>query len=47
LNEASLEAVMKWRFKPAEKDGVKVKVWKPISFVFQGKDTSQEESPWN
>lgn len=40
LNEASLEAVMKWRFKPAEKDGVKVKVWKPISFVFQGKDTS-------
>ena len=47
LNEASLEAVMKWRFKPAEKDGVKVKVWKPISFVFQGKDTTQEESPWN
>lgn len=47
LNEATLEAVMKWRFKPAEKDGIKVKVWKPIAIAFQGKDISQEEGLWN
>lgn len=27
LDEAVLEAVKKWKFSPAEKDGVKVKVW--------------------
>ncbi|HDJ22422.1 MAG TPA: TonB family protein [Candidatus Aminicenantes bacterium] len=47
LNEATLEAVRQWRFKPAEKDGVKVKVWKPIAITFQGKDINQEEDPWN
>jgi TonB family protein len=35
FNEASEEAVKQWRFKPATKDGVKVKVWKQIPISFQ------------
>lgn len=35
FNEASEKAVRKWKFKPAEKDGVKVKVWKQIPFSFK------------
>lgn len=35
FNEASEEAVKQWRFKPATKDGVNVKVWKQIPISFQ------------
>ncbi len=35
FNEASENAVRQWRFKPAVKDGIKVKVWKPIMIVFK------------
>jgi TonB family protein len=35
FNEASEAAVKQWRFKPATKDGVKVKVWKQIPISFQ------------
>jgi len=35
LDKASEEAVRKWKFKPAQKDGVNVKVWKQVSVVFK------------
>ena len=35
FNEASQDAVRQWRFKPAVKNGVKVKVWKPIMIAFK------------
>ena len=37
LNEAAIEAVKKWKFKPAQKDGekVKVRVTVPISFSLE------------
>jgi len=34
LNEAAIEAAWRWRFEPASKDGVPVRVWKPITVVF-------------
>ncbi len=33
-NSAALKAVMKWRFSPALKNGIKVKVWYPIRVKF-------------
>ena len=35
FKEASQDAVRQWRFKPAVKNGVKVKVWKPIMIAFK------------
>lgn len=37
FERASELAVRQWKFKPAEKNGVKVKVWKPISVIFKKK----------
>ncbi len=34
LEKEVVSAVKKWKFLPAEKDGVKVKVWKPITIGF-------------
>lgn len=34
LEKEAVNAVKKWKFLPAEKNGVKVKVWKPISIGF-------------
>jgi protein TonB len=35
LNEAALEYVKKWKFRPATKDGVPVKVWFPLKIDFR------------
>ena len=34
LNEAAIEAAWRWRFDPASKGGVPVRVWKPVTVVF-------------
>ncbi len=34
LEKEAVNAVKKWKFLPAEKDGVKVRVWKPITIGF-------------
>jgi protein TonB len=34
VEKEAINAVKKWKFLPAEKDGVKVKVWKPITIGF-------------
>jgi protein TonB len=34
LNETAIYAVRHWRFEPARKDGVPVRVWKPVIFEF-------------
>ena len=35
FNKAAETAVRKWKFSPAEKGGVKVRVWKPITVTFK------------
>jgi len=35
LGKAAETAIRKWKFQPAKKDGVKVKVWKPFVIVFK------------
>jgi len=35
LGKAAEAAVRKWKFRPAKKDGVNVKVWKPFVIVFK------------
>jgi TonB family protein len=35
FNKAAETAVRKWKFSPAEKGGVKVRVWKPITITFK------------
>jgi len=35
LEKAAESAVRKWRFRPAMKDGVNVKVWKPVVITFK------------
>ncbi len=35
LEKAAESAIQKWQFKPAEKDGVPVRVWKPLDIVFR------------
>jgi protein TonB len=35
FEDASEEAVKKWKFRPAVKDGVKVKTWMPVAVVFK------------
>jgi TonB family protein len=35
LEKAAETAVRKWKFKPATKDGVNVRVWKPLLIVFK------------
>ena len=35
FNKAAETAVRKWKFSPAEKGGVKVRVWKPITIIFK------------
>jgi len=35
FNKAAEAAVRKWKFSPAEKGGVKVRVWKPITVTFK------------
>jgi TonB family protein len=34
LNEAAVDYVRRWKFRPASKDGVNVKVWTPVSVKF-------------
>jgi len=38
LGKAAETAVKKWKFRPAKKDGVNVKVWKPFVIVFKTAD---------
>ena len=35
FNDATTKAVKQWKYEPAVKDGVKVKVWKPITVTFK------------
>jgi TonB family protein len=35
FNKAAEAAVQRWKFTPAEKSGVKVRVWKPITVTFK------------
>jgi len=35
FDDAAKKAVMKWKFMPAQKGGVSVRVWKQINFVFK------------
>ncbi|MGB7295829.1 MAG: TonB family protein [Candidatus Aminicenantales bacterium] len=35
LEKAAETAIRQWQFKPAEKDGVPVRVWKPLDIVFK------------
>ncbi|MGZ7065127.1 MAG: energy transducer TonB, partial [Candidatus Aminicenantales bacterium] len=35
LEKAAADAVRKWKFQPAKKDGVNVKVWKPVVITFK------------
>lgn len=35
FERAAQNAVKQWKFKPAQKDGVNVKVWKPITITFK------------
>jgi TonB family protein len=35
FNKAAEAAVRKWKFSPAEKGGIKVRVWKPITITFK------------
>jgi TonB family protein len=35
LEKAAADAVRKWRFEPALKNGVKVKVWRPVIILFE------------
>jgi protein TonB len=35
LEKAAADAVKKWKFQPAKKDGVNVKVWKPVVITFK------------
>lgn len=37
FNQAGEEAIKQWRFRPAIKDNIKVKVWKPILITFKKK----------
>jgi len=37
LEKASENAVLQWKFKPAQKEGIKVKVWKPVTITFKKK----------
>jgi protein TonB len=40
LEKAAEAAVRKWKFQPAKKDGVNVKVWKPIVITFKANPTN-------
>ncbi len=35
FDDAAKKAVMKWKFTPAQKGGVSVRVWKQINFIFK------------
>jgi len=35
FEKAAEKAIMKWKFKPAQKGGVSVRVWKQINFIFK------------
>ena len=35
LNDATLRSARRWTYKPAQKNGVAVKVWKPERIVFK------------
>lgn len=41
LEKAAAEAVRKWKFQPAKKDGVNVKVWKPVVITFKANRSKQ------
>ncbi|MGQ9672034.1 MAG: TonB family protein [Candidatus Aminicenantales bacterium] len=43
FEKAAEAAVKQWLFKPAQKNGVNVKVWKPIEIVFKLKETPFKE----
>ncbi len=42
LEKAAETAIRQWQFKPAEKDGVPVRVWKPLDIVFKPNPTSNQ-----
>ncbi|UCE40550.1 MAG: TonB family protein [Candidatus Aminicenantes bacterium] len=37
FNNATVNAVMQWKYSPAIKDGLKVKTWKPITITFKAR----------
>jgi protein TonB len=39
LEKAAADAVRKWKFQPAKKDGVNVKVWRPVIITFKAGGT--------
>ena len=41
LEKAAADAVRKWKFQPAKKDGVNVKVWKPVVITFKANRSRQ------
>ncbi|MGA2531629.1 MAG: TonB family protein [Candidatus Aminicenantales bacterium] len=41
LEKAAADAVRKWKFQPAKKDGVNVKVWKPVVVIFKANRSRQ------
>lgn len=43
FEKAAENAVRQWLFKPAQKDGVSVKVWKPIEIIFKLNKTQTKE----
>jgi TonB family protein len=45
LEKAAEAAVKKWKFQPAKKDGVNVKVWKPITITFKTGRGNRTDKP--
>jgi TonB family protein len=35
FEEAAKKALLKWKFMPAQKGGISVRVWKPVNFIFK------------
>ena len=44
FEDAAKKAVMKWKYKPAQKGDVPVRVWKQVSFVFRQNRSGNPES---
>ena len=35
FEEAAKKTLLKWKFMPAQKGGISVRVWKPVNFIFK------------